>query len=110
MGCLLVATKNIDGTRSFEKTIVFLLKAGSNDPKEGTFRVILNLPLQMCIRDTMLTNLDLTKIFADCPLHFGGLLEARMFLLTTMENVVTDFDELIISLCYGARNSSHSVE
>jgi len=58
----------------------------------------------------MLKNLYLTKIFADCPLHFGGLPKARMFLLTTMENVLTDFDEIIFSLCYGARNSSHSVE
>lgn len=107
-GCLLVATKKLDGTRSFERTVVLLLKAGSNDPREGAFGVILNRPLQRCIKDTEPTNPDLATIFADCPLHFGGPLEASMFLLTTGENVVTDFDEVIPGLCYGARNSLHS--
>jgi putative transcriptional regulator len=107
-GCLLVATEKLDGTRSFERTVVLLLRAGSNDPREGAFGVILNRPLQRCIRDTEPTNPDLATIFADCPLHFGGPLEASMFLLTTGKNVVTDFDEVIPGLCYGARNSLHS--
>eukprot|EP01018_Ginkgo_biloba_P035294 Gb_19522 [translate_table: standard] len=106
-GCILVATEKLDGTRSFERTVVLLLRAGSNDPREGPFGVILNRPLQRCIKDMKPTNPDLATTFADCPLHFGGPLEASMFLLTSAKNVVPDFEEVIPGLCYGARNSLH---
>lgn len=108
MGFLLVATKNLNGTQSFERTIVFLLKVGFSDLKEGAFGVILNCPFQRCIKDMEPFNSYFLTVFIDSPLHFGGFLEASMLLLTIGENVVIDFDEGIPGFCYGARNNLHS--
>ncbi|XP_057836371.1 uncharacterized protein LOC131046614 [Cryptomeria japonica] len=106
-GCVLVATEKVDGQKDFERTVVLLLNAGSGDPRERPFGVILNRPRQMCIKDMEPTDPDLAEIFAHCPLYYGGPLEASIFLLTTEKNVPTDFEEVIPGLCYGARNSLH---
>ncbi|OVA00126.1 Protein of unknown function UPF0301 [Macleaya cordata] len=104
-GCILVATEKLDGIRTFERTVVFLLRSGNEHPREGPFGVIINRPLHKNINDMKPTNRDLSTTFADCSLHFGGPLEASMFLLNTGEGLqISGFEEVIDGLCFGARN------
>lgn len=52
------------------------------------------------------TNNELATTFADCSLHFGGPLEASMFLLKAGEkSKLPGFEEVIPGMCFGARNS-----
>ncbi|XP_054815669.1 uncharacterized protein LOC129315720 [Prosopis cineraria] len=105
-GCVLVATEKLDGIRTFERTVVLLLRSGTRHPQEGPFGVIINRPLHKRIKNINPTNLDLATTFSDCSLHFGGPLEASMFLLRTAEKLkLPGFEEVIPGLCFGARNS-----
>ncbi|XP_026411276.1 uncharacterized protein LOC113306564 [Papaver somniferum] len=105
-GCVLVATEKLDGVPTFERTVVLLLRSGSNDPREGPFGVVLNRPLHKKIKHMKPTNLDLATTFSDCSLHFGGPLEASMFLLKAEENLhLPEFEQVVPGLCFGARNS-----
>ncbi|KAI9105059.1 hypothetical protein K1719_022775 [Acacia pycnantha] len=78
-GCVLVATKKLDGIHIFERSVVLLLRSGTRHPQEGPFGVIINRRLHKRIKNINPTNLDLATTFSDCPLHFGGPLEASMF-------------------------------
>ncbi|KAI4324246.1 hypothetical protein L6164_023800 [Bauhinia variegata] len=105
-GCVLVATEKLDGVRTFERTVVLLLRSGSRHPQEGPFGVVINRPLHKKIKHMKPTNLDLATTFSDCSLHFGGPLEASMFLLKTAEKLKQPgFEEVIPGLCFGSRNS-----
>lgn len=105
-GCVLVATEKLDGVRTFERTVVLLLRSGTRHPQEGPFGVVINRPLHKKIKHMKPNNLDLATTFSDCSLHFGGPLEASMFLLKTGEKPkLHGFEEVIPGLCYGARNS-----
>lgn len=105
-GCVLVATEKLDGVRTFERTVVLLLRSGTRHPQEGPFGVVINRPLHKKIKHMKPTNLDLATTFSDCPLHFGGPLEASMFLLKTGgRSKLPGFEEVIPGLCFGARNS-----
>nr|XP_027091880.1 uncharacterized protein LOC113712597 [Coffea arabica] len=105
-GCLLVATEKLDGVRTFERTVVLLLRSGTRHPQEGPFGIVINRPLHKRIKHMKPTNLDLQTTFADCALHFGGPLEASMFLLRAGENSdLHGFEEVIPGVCFGARNS-----
>ncbi|XP_010242033.1 PREDICTED: uncharacterized protein LOC104586481 [Nelumbo nucifera] len=105
-GCVLVATEKLDGVRAFERTVVLLLRSGTKRPYEGPFGVIINRPLPKRIKHMKPTNLDLATTFADCSLHFGGPLEASMFLLKTGEKFqLPGFEQVIPGLCFGSRNS-----
>lgn len=117
-GCVLVATEKLDGVRTFERTVVLLLRSGTRHPQEGPFGIVINRPLHKKIKHMKPTNLDLATTFADCSLHFGGPLEASMFLLKKMENSNSNsnsksnlksqaagFEEVIPGMCFGARNS-----
>lgn len=105
-GCVLVATEKLDGVRTFERTVVLLLRSGTRHPQEGPFGVVINRPLHKKIKHMKPTNLDLATTFSDCSLHFGGPLEASMFLLKTGEKPkLPGFEEVIPGLCFGARNS-----
>ncbi|KAI4320237.1 hypothetical protein MLD38_033739 [Melastoma candidum] len=105
-GCVLVATEKLDGVRTFERTVVLLLRSGTRHPQEGPFGVVINRPLNKKIKHMNPSNLDLATTFADCPLHFGGPLEASMFLLKTGEKAkLPGFEEVIPGLCFGARNT-----
>ncbi|KAJ6744704.1 TRANSPORTER putative (DUF179)-RELATED [Salix purpurea] len=44
-GCVLVATEKLDGVRTFERTVVLLLRSGTRHPQEGPFGVVINRPL-----------------------------------------------------------------
>lgn len=105
-GCVLVATEKLDGVRTFERTVVLLLRSGTRHPQEGPFGVVINRPLNKKIKHMNPTNLDLATTFADCSLHFGGPLEASMFLLKSGEKAkLPGFEEVIPGLCFGARNN-----
>ena len=105
-GCVLVATEKLDGIGTFERSVVLLLRSGNRHPQEGPFGVIINRPLNKRIKHINPTNLDLATTFSDCPLHYGGPLEASMFLLKTGEKLkLPGFEEVIPGLCFGARNS-----
>lgn len=105
-GCVLVATEKLDGVRTFERTVVLLLRSGTRHAQEGPFGVIINRPLHKKIRHMKPSNLDLATTFADCSLNFGGPLEASMFLSKTGEKTkLAGFEEVIPGLCFGARNS-----
>ncbi|KAI3963075.1 hypothetical protein MKW92_040813 [Papaver armeniacum] len=104
-GCVLVATEKLDGVRTFERTVVFLLRSGNNDPRQGPFGLVINRPLQKRIKNMNPTNQNLATTFADCFLYYGGPLEASMFLLSTGESSQSLGSEKVIpGLCYGARN------
>ncbi|KAJ9559833.1 hypothetical protein OSB04_004993 [Centaurea solstitialis] len=79
-GCVLVATEKLDGVQTFERSVVFLLGSGTRHPQEGPFGVIVNRPLHKKIKNMKPTNLHLATTFSDCLLHFGGPLEASIFL------------------------------
>ncbi|XP_061340675.1 uncharacterized protein LOC133287134 [Gastrolobium bilobum] len=105
-GCVLVATEKLDGVRTFERTVVLLLRSGTRHPQEGPFGIVINRPLHKKIKHMKPTNHDLLTTFSDCSLHFGGPLEASMFLLKAEEKLkLPGFEEVIPGLCFGARNS-----
>ncbi|KAL2924959.1 hypothetical protein RDABS01_001227 [Bienertia sinuspersici] len=105
-GSVLVATEKLDGVRTFERTVVLLLRSGTRHPQEGPFGVVINRPLQKKIKHMKPNNLELATTFADCSLHFGGPLDASMFLLRTGEiPKLPGFEEVIPGLCFGTRNS-----
>lgn len=104
-GCVLVATEKLDGVQTFERSVVFLLGSGTRHPQEGPFGVIINRPLHKKIKNMKPTNLHLATTFSDCSLHFGGPLEASIFLLKTNgKKKVLDFEEVVPTLCFGSRN------
>ncbi|XP_031500339.1 uncharacterized protein LOC116264330 [Nymphaea colorata] len=104
-GCVLVATEKLDDTRSFERTVVLLLRVGTRDPKEGPFGVVINRPLRKTIRDMKPSNPKLATTFANCSLHFGGPLHTSMFLVTSGSKSLPGFEPVIPGLCFGARNN-----
>lgn len=104
-GCLLVATEKLDGVRTFERTVVLLLRSGTRHPQEGPFGIVINRPLHKRIKHMKPTNLDLQTTFAECSLHFGGPLEASMFLMRAGERSIHGFEEVTPGVCFGARNS-----
>ncbi|KAK4747686.1 hypothetical protein SAY87_014272 [Trapa incisa] len=108
-GCVLVATEKLDGVLTFERTVVLLLRAGTRHPQEGPFGVVINRPLRKKIKDMNPSNHDLATYFSNCSLHFGGPLEASMFLLKNsggkLKSKRPGFEEVIPGLSFGARNS-----
>jgi putative transcriptional regulator len=105
-GCVLIATDLLDGIRSFERTVVLLLSSGTRNPREGPFGIIINRPLHRKIKHMEPTNLNLRTTFADCSLHFGGVLETSTFLLRTREKTqLPGFEEVVPGLYFGSRNS-----
>lgn len=104
-GCVLVATDKLDGIRTFERTVILLLRSGTRHPQEGPFGIVINRPLHKKIKQMNPKNHDLVTTFSDCSLHFGGPLEASMFLLKSGEKLkLPGFEEVVPGLYYGARN------
>ncbi|KAH6795338.1 hypothetical protein C2S51_036324 [Perilla frutescens var. frutescens] len=105
-GCLLVATEKLDGVRTFERTVVLLLKSGTRNPQEGPFGVVINRPLHKKMKHMNPTNIELGTTFADCSLQFGGPLDASMFLLRAVDTTgLPGFEEVIPGVYFGSRNS-----
>lgn len=105
-GCILLSTEKLDRVRSFERTVVLLLRTGTNRPQEGPFGLVLNRPIGKKMKHMKSTNLDLATTFSECPLHFGGPLDASMFLLRTKGKPNTQsFQEVIPGLSFGSRKN-----
>ncbi|XP_022718342.1 uncharacterized protein LOC111276782 isoform X2 [Durio zibethinus] len=105
-GCVLVATEKLDRISTFERSVVLLLTSGTRHTREGPFGVIISRPLHKKIKNTKPTVNELATTFPDCSLHFGGPLEASMFLLRVGKNSkFPGFEEVIPGLCFGTRNS-----
>ncbi|KAG9457010.1 hypothetical protein H6P81_001518 [Aristolochia fimbriata] len=106
-GCVLVATEKLDGVRTFERTVVLLLRSGTKDRRDGPFGIVINRPLHKKIKHMKPSNADLATTFSDCSLHFGGPLDASMFLLQTGDESLQHpaFEQVIPGLSFGARNS-----
>ncbi|XP_004491470.1 uncharacterized protein [Cicer arietinum] len=105
-GCVLVATEKLDGVHTFERTVVLLLRTGTRHPQEGPFGIVINRPHHKKIKHMKPRNHGLLTTFSDCYLHFGGPLEAIMFLLKSGDNLkLPGFEQVVPGLCFGARNS-----
>lgn len=105
-GCLLVATEKLDGVRTFERTVVLLLRSGTKNPQEGPFGIVINRPLHKKMKHMNPTNIELATTFSDCSLHFGGPLDASMFLLRARDTSgLPGFEEVIPGVYFGSRNS-----
>ena len=105
-GCVLVATEKLDGYRTFSRTVVLLLRAGTNHPQEGPFGVVINRPLHKNIKHMKSTKTELATTFSECSLYFGGPLEASMFLLKTADKTkIPGLEEVMPGLNFGARNT-----
>ncbi|KAL7156207.1 hypothetical protein ABFS83_03G128300 [Erythranthe nasuta] len=105
-GCLLIATEKLDGVRTFERTVVLLLRSGTKNPQEGPFGVVVNRPLHKKMKHMNPTNIELATTFADCSLYFGGPLDASMFLLRAEGTTgLPGFEEVIPGVYFGSRNS-----
>ncbi|GFP81257.1 upf0301 protein cag_1601 [Phtheirospermum japonicum] len=105
-GCLLLATRKLDGVGPFERSVILLLKSGTNNPQEGPFGVIINRPLHKKMKHMNPTNAELATTFADCSLYYGGPLDASMFLLRdgeTRSGVLSGFEGVMPGLCFGSR-------
>ncbi|XP_010499919.1 PREDICTED: uncharacterized protein LOC104777379 isoform X2 [Camelina sativa] len=105
-GCVLVATEKLDGYRTFARTVVLLLRAGTRHPQEGPFGVVINRPLHKNIKHMKSTKTELATTFSECSLYFGGPLEASMFLLKTGDKTkLPGFEQVMPGLNFGTRNS-----
>ncbi|XP_073032277.1 uncharacterized protein [Primulina eburnea] len=105
-GCLLVSTEKLDGVRTFERTVVLLLRSGTRNPQEGPFGVVINRPLHKKMKHMNPTNIELATTFSDCSLHFGGPLDASMFLIRAGETTRRPgFEEVINGVYFGSRNT-----
>ncbi|KAE8694470.1 putative mitochondrial saccharopine dehydrogenase [Hibiscus syriacus] len=105
-GCLLIATKKLDGVHIFERTVILLLTAGPIGPSG----IILNRPSLMSIREMRSTILNDSVEFSDQSLYFGGPLEDGFFLVspTNDEDSVKNsgvFEEVMKGVYYGTRES-----
>ncbi|KAM0033490.1 hypothetical protein Hdeb2414_s0016g00486731 [Helianthus debilis subsp. tardiflorus] len=102
-GCLLIATEKMDGVHIFERTVVLLLSTDN----VGPMGVILNRPSLMSIKEMRSNVLDVSGVFSDQTLFFGGPLEAGLFLVRGDERVGNSgvFDEVMKGLYYGTKES-----
>ncbi|CAA0837667.1 Protein of unknown function (DUF179 [Striga hermonthica] len=106
IGCLLVASEKLDGFKTFERTVILLLRLGTKNPQEGPHGIIINRPLNKKMKHMNPTNIELGTTFADCSLHFGGPVDASMYLLKADENIEPHgIEEVISGLYFGSRNS-----
>ncbi|CAN8314149.1 unnamed protein product [Cochlearia groenlandica] len=105
-GCVLVATEKLDSYRTFARTVVLLLREGTNHPQEGPFGIVINRPLHKNIKHMKSTKTELATTFSECSLYFGGPLEASMFLLKTRDKTkIPGHEEVMPGLNFGARNN-----
>ncbi|PPD97048.1 hypothetical protein GOBAR_DD05908 [Gossypium barbadense] len=108
-GCLLIATKKLDGVHIFERTVILLLKAGSIGP----LGIILNQSSLKSIKEMRSTTIrDVSEVFSHVPLFFGGPLEDGFFLVSPTKDdddggveKSGGFEEVMKGLYYGTKES-----
>lgn len=110
-GCVLVATDKLDGQVDFGRTVVLLLRVGSNKPREGPFGVILNRPTSQTINSLEPENKTLTDVFGNRPYFYGGPLESELFLLMQEGGSHKYFGEIIPGISHvglgGLQHAAH---
>lgn len=106
-GCVLVATEKLDGQIDFERTVVLILRIGSNKPREGPYGIILNRPVLRTINELNPTNRQLANTFGNCQPFHGGPLESDMFLLMREVGENNRFEEVVPGIYYGGSNDLH---
>uniref|UniRef100_A0A0D9V8Q8 Uncharacterized protein n=1 Tax=Leersia perrieri TaxID=77586 RepID=A0A0D9V8Q8_9ORYZ len=103
-GCVLVATDELDGNGTFERTVILLLRLGSRDADDGPFGVILNRPLYTKMKHVNPSFRKQASPFSDCSLFFGGPVDMSMFLMRTTDGrPVKGFEEVSPGVCFGFR-------
>ncbi|KAK8278032.1 hypothetical protein V6Z12_D09G012700 [Gossypium hirsutum] len=108
-GCLLIATKKLDGVHIFERTVILLLKEGSIGP----LGIILNQSSLKSIKEMRSTTIrDVSEVFSHVPLFFGGPLEDGFFLVSPTKDdddggveKSGGFEEVMKGLYYGTKES-----
>lgn len=100
-GCVLVATEKLDGQVLFERTVILLLRVGSNKPREGPLGIILNRPISQTIGELEPTDRTLANTFGKCQVFLGGPLESNVFLLMWNGGKNNHFEEVIPGIYYG---------
>lgn len=105
-GCLLIATGKLDGVHIFERTVILLLSTGP----VGPMGIILNRASLMSIKEMRSTVLDVSGMFTDQQLFFGGPLEEGLFLVRPKEGdewvgKSGVFEEVVKGLYYGSKLS-----
>ncbi|VAH67147.1 unnamed protein product [Triticum turgidum subsp. durum] len=109
-GCVLVATEELDGNGTFERTVILLLKLGSRDAYDGPFGVILNRPLYTKMKHVNPSFRDQATPFGDCSLFFGGPVDMSIFLMRTNEGrPIKGFEEVAPGVCFGFRTDLQKV-
>lgn len=103
-GCVLVATEELDGNGTFERTVILLLRLGSRDAYDGPFGVILNRPLYTKMKHVNPSLGEQATLFGDCSLLFGGPVDMSIFLMKTTEGRrIKGFEEVVPGICFGFR-------
>uniref|UniRef100_J3L6J4 YqgE/AlgH family protein n=2 Tax=Oryza brachyantha TaxID=4533 RepID=J3L6J4_ORYBR len=103
-GCVLVATEELDGNGTFERTVILLLRSGSRDAYDGPFGVILNRPLYTKMKHVNPSFRNQATPFSDCSLFFGGPVDMSVFLMRTTDGrPIKGFEEVSPGVCFGFR-------
>ncbi|KAL6840072.1 hypothetical protein ACP4OV_029882 [Aristida adscensionis] len=103
-GCVLVATEELDGNGTFERTVILLLRLGSRDAYDGPFGIILNRPLYTKMKHVNSTFVEQASPFGDCSLLFGGPVDMSIFLMRTDDGKpIKGFQEVVPGVCFGFR-------
>ncbi|TVU36247.1 hypothetical protein EJB05_18172 [Eragrostis curvula] len=103
-GCVLVATEELDGNGTFERTVILLLKPGSRDAYDGPFGIILNRPLYTKMKHVNPSFGEQATPFGDCSLFFGGPVDMSVFLMRTNDaRAAKGFEEVVPGVYFGFR-------
>ncbi|CAL4972784.1 unnamed protein product [Urochloa decumbens] len=103
-GCVLVATEELDGNGTFERTVILLLSLGTRDAYDGPFGIILNRPLYTKMKHVNPSFGEKATPFGDCSLLFGGPVDMSLFLMKTAEGKrIKVFEEVVPGICFGFR-------
>ncbi|CAO1942549.1 unnamed protein product [Urochloa humidicola] len=103
-GCLLIATEELDGNGTFERTVILLLSLGTRDAYDGPFGIILNRPLYTKMKHVNPSFGEKATPFGDCSLLFGGPVDMSLFLMRMTEGKpIKGFEEVVPGVCFGFR-------
>ncbi|KAL5229323.1 hypothetical protein ABZP36_017588 [Zizania latifolia] len=103
-GCVLVATEELDGNGTFERTVILLFRLGSRDAYDGPFGVILNRPLYTKMKHVNPSFRNQATPFSDCSLFFGGPVDMSIFLMKSADGrPVKGFEEVSPGVSFGFR-------
>ncbi|XP_066310468.1 uncharacterized protein [Miscanthus floridulus] len=103
-GCVLVATEELDGNGTFERTVILLLRLGSRDAYDGSFGIILNRPLYTKMKHVNPSFGEQATLFGHCSLLFGGPIDMSIFLMRTAKGrPIKGFEEVVPGICFGFR-------